>query len=172
MIAAEEGVDSPSFFPHITCPVMYQRFFRRKPKVVSDSKLPKEPSLPSLKKTLTKVFNKFIRERDTLVDPSGQEYFICISCDKPKPTSEMHAGHFIPAGSSEAIRWDERNVNGQCRYCNTYLHGNPLGYEKGMLKKWGQAVIDALRQKKNNVSKWHKFEVTIMIEQYRKRLKK
>ena len=83
----------------------------------------------------------------------------------------MNAGHFHPAGNHESIRWDERNVNGQCIQCNNFKHGNYQGYLKGMLKKWGQNVVNELEIKKHNLSKWHKFEVSLMIQEYQSKLK-
>lgn len=139
-------------------------------KAKTKKKLPSEKSLPALKKELDRVFNAFIRARDTRYD-KGQPYFICISCDEPKPIDQMDAGHFHSAGHNEATRWDERNVNGQCRRCNRFLHGNLLGYQKGMLKKYGQTTLDQLEIKRHNRSKMFRFEVALLIETYRQKLK-
>lgn len=144
---------------------MYIRFAPKK-KLKKISKIPKERGLPALKKDLDKVFNAFIRKRDTLF-ADGTPYFICISCNEPKPVDLMHAGHFHSAGHNEAVRWDERNVNGQCVRCNTFLHGNFGGYEKGMVRKWGQSVVEALEIKRHNKSKMFKFEIELLIQHYK-----
>jgi len=143
----------------------YQRFFKRKPKQVT--KFPKEPTLSALKGKLQKVFNAYIRKRDTI----NGTFFICISCNKPKPLDQMNAGHYFAAGHNEAIRYDEANVNGQCIQCNKFLHGNQIEYTKGMLKRYGQKTIDLLEIRRHNLSKLTKFEVNILIDIYTKKLK-
>lgn len=130
------------------------------------TKLPTEKSLAKMKKDLDEVFNSFIRKRDAV-----GAFFVCISCNHPKPLSQMNAGHFHPAGNNQAIRWDERNVNGQCIQCNLHKHGNFEGYQKGMKKKYGQSVIDELEIKRFNQSKMFKFEVSLLIHQYKTKLK-
>lgn len=133
-------------------------------------KLFKKESLSVKKKRLTTVFNMYIRIRDTLYDVSGQPYFICISSGKKCPITEMHAGHYFSAGHNEAIRFDERNVNGQSMRDNYYLHGNFDGYTKGMLKKYGQKVIDELEIKRHNLSKMTAFEVDYLISEYESKI--
>lgn len=131
-------------------------------------KVKPEKSLQKLKQDLDKVFNAWIRKRDTLPDGS----FICISCDKRKLNNgeNMHAGHFHSAGHNEAIRWNKFNVNGQCDRCNYFLHGNFEGYQKGMLKKYGTKVLNDLEIQRHNKSKMFKFEVQHLIEFYKKQL--
>jgi len=130
------------------------------------NKLPKEKSLATLKSELTKVFNEYIRKRDAM----GNK-FQCISCGKPQPLDQMNAGHFYSAGHNESIRWDERNVNGQCVRCNCFLHGNLLEYERGMRTKWGQKTLDELSVRRHNRSKMAKFEVSLLIDEYKLKLK-
>lgn len=129
-------------------------------------KVKPEKSLQALKKDLDKVFNAWIRKRDSLFG-----VFHCISCDTVKLVKFMHAGHYFSAGHNEAIRWNEFNVNGQCDRCNYFLHGNFEGYTKGMLKKYGQKVIDDLEIQRHNKSKMFKFEVQLLIDEYKKKLK-
>lgn len=129
-------------------------------------KWPKEKTLSQLKKDLTKVFNAFIRKRDTL--PNGM--FKCISSGKFLPLSQMNAGHYFSAGHNESIRWDERNVNGQSIQDNLYMHGNFQGYTKGMIEKYGQKVVDELEVKRHNRSKMARFEVSYLIQEYKKKL--
>jgi hypothetical protein len=129
-------------------------------------KTPEAKSLPKLKKDLEKVFNEYIRLRDR-----HGNVFKCISCGKWKPVKNMHAGHFHAAGHNEAVRWDERNVNGQCDHCNTFLHANLLGYREGMARKYGERVIDLLEIKRHNKSKMGKFEISVLIQEYKRKVK-
>lgn len=130
-------------------------------------KLPKEKSLGTLKSELTKVFNSYIRQRDS---QGGK--FECISCGKFLPVKQMNAGHYHSAGHNESIRWDETNVNGQCVRCNCFLHGNLIEYRKGMIKKWGTKILEGLDIKRHNRSKMTKFEVSLLIQEYKYKLSK
>jgi len=96
-----------------------------------------------LKKRVEHYCNKYIRLRDTLPHGWGQ----CCSCRKIIIRGD--AGHFIGKGfgGSSGVRYDERNINLQCRSCNRYQEGNKLEYRKFMLNKYGQAVIDELERK-------------------------
>jgi len=88
-----------------------------------------------LKKELTRLFNKKVRLRDTQPDGWGK----CISCGKPIQygSDNIHAGHYVPAGNSTMLKWEDDNVNVQCSTCNTWKRGNPHEYRKGMEEKYG-----------------------------------
>src|SRR3990172_709801 len=120
-------------------------------------KMDNKKSLSKLKKELDKVFNSFIRKRDSL---NGS--FVCISCNNMKSIKQIQAGHYHSCRFT-AIRWDEKNVNGQCVSCNVFDQGNFSGYTKGMLKKYGQNTIDILEIKKNNKCKMTEFEYHLLI---------
>lgn len=123
-------------------------------------------TLAKLKKDLDKVFNAYIRQRDTL--ENGM--FKCISCGEFKDRSQMNAGHYYSAGHHSALRWVEENVNCQCVKCNCFLSGNLLGYEKGMIEKWGATTLRKLEQSKNNKSKMARFEIEFLIDHYKELL--
>lgn len=93
----------------------------------------KHLSTPRLKSKAIEVFNKWIRERDKDLG--------CISCSKP--TFE-HAGHYYSGGHYSGVRFNEINVNGQCVRCNNFLHGNLIGYRKGLIKKYGEDKVSEL----------------------------
>ena len=132
-------------------------------------KLTKQKSLSTLKGELQKVFNEYIRRRDTLYD-KGKAYFDCISCSYPKDLDEMHAGHFFSVGGHEAVRFDEDNVHGQCRRCNYFLSGNPLPYKVNLIKKIGEASFKRLELRSHNLSKMARFEVELLIQQYKDKI--
>lgn len=127
---------------------------------------PQKKSLQALKKDLDKVFNEFIRLRDQY---NGM--FDCISCGQIKSTRLMHAGHYHSAGHNEAVRWDEDNVHGQCEHCNTFLHGNLIKYSRGIIKRIGAHRVKSLELRRHNKSKMMAFEVTLLIQQYKEKVK-
>lgn len=124
-------------------------------------------SVPDLIKLATKHFNKFIRMRDSLDD-----YFKCISCGHPKSLDLMHAGHYLSAGNYGAVRFDERNVHGQCSKCNTHLHGNLQEYRAKLIHKIGLEEVEALEMKaKMPGHRWDRFGLIEIIIIYQNKTK-
>lgn len=134
-------------------------------------KLLKQPSLATLKGELQKVFNLYIRLRDTRYD-KGTSYFICISCSQPKPVDQMNAGHLWPVGTNEALRYDEDNTNGQCIGCNLHRHGNQLQYRMGLIQKIGKQRVEWLDTKRKNRSKLMAFEIQVLKDHYNELIRK
>lgn len=139
----------------------------------------KKETVRVLSKKLDKVFNSFIRLRDS--KEYGFTAFKCISCGQLKNItkgksenngwSNFHAGHYYHASISPALRWNEKNCNGQCSYCNTFLHGNQIGYTEGLKKRYGKDIIDYLEATKRNRMKLFPFEVRTLIEYYQEKIK-
>lgn len=89
------------------------------------------------KKETQKVINKYVRLRDK--DKP------CISCGKfIHEVSGFDAGHFKSVGANSNLRFNLKNINAQCRYCNSFLSGNIANYERGIIKRFGQARLDWL----------------------------
>ena len=64
--------------------------------------------------------NKLVRERD-----AGKP---CISCGK---ITQLEAGHFISRAKSTKLRYEPRNIHGQCWHCNRILHGCYEAFKNG-----------------------------------------
>ena len=124
----------------------------------------KERSYKTLKNALDRVFAKFIKQRD-----SDGVHFVCISCYAPKPIDQFNAGHYFSRGALN-IRWNEKNVNGQCISCNKWKSGNIQGYEKGLIKKYGKGVIQELEIIKYQSKKYARFEIEILIKHYKSQI--
>ena len=86
------------------------------------------------------AFNSYIRVRD-----AGKP---CICCGRTKDSSAVggawDAGHYRSRGSAPHLRFDERNVHAQLKYCNRYQSGNMAGYRLGLIERIGQAALDEL----------------------------
>lgn len=136
-------------------------------------KLLQKKSLATLKGELQKVFNTYIRTRDTKYD-KATPYFICISCNQPKGLDQMNAGHFWPVGGHEAVRFDEDNVHGQCIYCNNFASNGvvTMKYAPNLIKKIGQDAFDNLAARRFNKSKLFAFEVELLIQTYNDKISK
>lgn len=113
--------------------------------------------IPKLCRKLTRVFNAYIRNRDK---NKG-----CISCLKGKVEN---AGHYRSTGAAPqaSMRFDERNVNGQCIRCNYTLGGNPEGYKVGLVRRYGNGILQELEIKRATSKPWTRFEYEVMIKKY------
>ena len=103
-------------------------------------------------------FQRWIRMRDV-----GKS---CISCNTLlTDIRTFDAGHYYNAKSYPTLIFDEFNVNGQCKnFCNNYMSGNLIEYRKGIIKRYGQKVLDYLDEKSEDksvrtLSKEHYIEI-------------
>lgn len=112
-------------------------------------------------KDIQRVFNKFIRLRDT--DDTG--FGKCYTCGKTGHYKEMDAGHFIP--STKTIhRFNHKNVHLQCKRCNMYLRGNLIPYTLRMENDYGTEVVDELLATQSNVLKLNQTERNELYDHY------
>lgn len=122
--------------------------------------------MANLKDTLDRWFSTYIRLRDS--DANG--YGRCISCGKVVHWREADCGHFINRRHMNT-RYDERNCNLQCRSCNRFDEGNNTGYMRGLVRKYGEGVIEQLHVKKQLYRKYDEFEYRALIQFYKNKVK-
>ncbi len=118
-------------------------------------------------KKLDRIFSEFIRLRDANKDG----YVRCISCGKLKHWKDVDNGHYINR-KHMSTRYSEKNCNGQCRACNRFDEGNMIGYTKGLIKKYGQGILEELEVLKFQTSKFSKFELEVLAKHYKEEVKK
>jgi hypothetical protein len=126
----------------------------------------KSLSLPKLTAKAQKVFNAYIRQRD-----SKEGYFTCISCFKTLPIESMNAGHYVPVKGGSALRFNEYNVNGECQRCNGFDEFHLVGYRKYLVMKIGEDKVNKLEEDRNKVYKWSRTELEEIIKHYSTLLK-
>jgi 5-methylcytosine-specific restriction endonuclease McrA len=119
-------------------------------------------TIPKLTAKAQKVFNAYIRKRD-----SDNGYFTCISCGQTKDTTQMDAGHYVPVKGSSALRFDEYNVNGECKSCNGFDQFHLIGYRRNLINKVGERKVMELEYQHRLVKKWTRTELNEIIEQYK-----
>ena len=129
-------------------------------------KAKKAVTLPRLTEKAQKVFNAWIRSRD-----SKDGYFTCISCFKTLPIESMNAGHYVPVKGGSFLRFHEDNVNGECQRCNGFDEFHLIGYRKHLLLKIGKKRVEWLEDNKNKVHKWYKDDLEDIITLYTTLLK-
>jgi|SRR3569623_153224 len=88
------------------------------------------------------ALHAYIRARD-----EGKS---CISCETVliklgRVGGDYDAGHFRSVGSAKHLEFVENNIHGQCKHCNDRLGGNHAEYEKGLVRRYGQEFVDAIK---------------------------
>jgi len=117
--------------------------------------------IPVLKKKAEKVFNAFIRQRD-----SSDGYFNCISCGKTKYIKQCNAGHYVPVSKSQLLRYHELNVHAECVSCNGFDEFHLIGYRKNLINKIGQDAVEWLESKAYETHKHTREELEFIIKNY------
>jgi hypothetical protein len=119
-------------------------------------------TIPKLTAKAQKIFNAYIRQRD-----SQDGYFTCISCGQTKDVSQMDAGHYVPVKGSSALRFDEYNVNGECKGCNGFDQFHLIGYRRNLIDKVGERKVMELEMQHRLIKKWSRTELNEIIERYK-----
>jgi len=119
-------------------------------------------TIPKLTAKAQKIFNAYIRQRD-----SDNGYFTCISCGQTKEVSQMDAGHYVPVKGSSALRFDEYNVNGECKACNGFDQFHLIGYRRNLIDKVGERKVMELEHQHRLIKKWSRTELNEIIERYK-----
>ena len=114
-------------------------------------------SLPKMLEKTQRVFNSYIRSRDSGIP--------CISCGR----EGNQAGHYFTVKGFSALRFDEWNVNLQCAGYNLFLHGNQAMYRIGLVEKIGLKAVSELEAKAigDRIKKWSIDELNEIINKYK-----
>ena len=105
------------------------------------------------KKKAWDQFSKYVRLRDSIATTGTTDKCRCVTCGKINPTKmHTHAGHVIP-GRTAGILFDERGVNGQCRWCNR-RGGQQAKYQKWYIRKHGLEAFDDMVRRRNKSHRW------------------
>ena len=124
-------------------------------------------TLSKLKKDLWKLVSIYVR----VSEANGEGLVRCVTCGKWLHWTKMQAGHFID-GRTNSILYDLRGVHPQDIRCNIFLSGNKVEYTLYMQKRYGQEVVDELRQLRKTEKKYLRHELEDMIADFKERLKK
>ena len=111
------------------------------------------------------VFSKYIKLRDCIND-RGQ----CISCDEVFHVSDLDAGHFRPRNHN-STRYDEKNVQLQCRSCNRFKSGEAYQFGVALDEKYGEGTALNLVRKSHEYKKFTVQELKDLHEYYTNKLR-
>jgi hypothetical protein len=121
--------------------------------------------------TLWKNFSKYIRMKECIETTGSHEFGKCCCCSRIINFSNLDAGHFV-SRNAMSIKYDERNVHIQCRYCNRFDAENAkIKYYEYMKKRYGQNIINLLINEKFSRKKYNKFEIKEMNKIYLEKIK-
>lgn len=132
------------------------------------------------------AFSRYIRLRDAL--EYCQEHGIdtgqfarpedilgmCCTCGTVKAWLRMDTGHFKGRGmgGGSGTYFDERNVHLQCKRCNGFEGGRVQDYEKFIIEKYGQGVLDELNIKHRVPGRMGTMEFQILEQYYKDEYRK
>lgn len=103
-------------------------------------------------------FNRLIRLLDT---KQG-----CISCTQSANwNGQWHASHYRSVGAQSSLRFNPLNVHKACSICNNHLSGNIRGYREGLLRFYGQPILDYLEVDRSPI-KWAVSELVKMRQEF------
>jgi len=129
-----------------------------------EAKVKERDSVKLLTKLAKQLAQKWARIRDKDLP--------CISCNTNTSTM-WDGGHLYKSELYSGLRFDETNINRQCRKCNTYLNGNEINYVKGYMERFSINAFNELSNKatltKNK--KWSVPELKQIINYYKLKIK-
>lgn len=141
----------------LSCSIIFQAN-KQKEKLEKDTSQDKKAS--ELIKVVSRIFNRYIRLRD-----KGSQ---CITCPTilPQDISKFDAGHCFGTGAYPELRYNIKNVNGQCRVCNQDKGGEYETYRENLPTRIGQDEYDALERLKNKPRKYQVYELEALKIKY------
>jgi len=119
-------------------------------------------TVQQMAKRVQKTVNLYVRKRD-----QGKQ---CISCNKVLK-GKFDAGHYYPAGTCWALRYDLANIWGQCVRCNRDLHANLIEYRKKLILRIGQEELERLDKHCHDIRKFTKHELEVILKTFKKKIK-
>lgn len=121
-------------------------------------------TLPQLKKEAQAEFNRYVRLRD-----AGKGCFVCgTTLTLGGIGGGFDAGHIRSRSNADNLRFDERNVHGQCKPCNAVGSTKDHEMKAAAVRLLGQGVADALYAD-NAPIKWTRDGLREIRDTYRAR---
>lgn len=111
--------------------------------------MPKELTVPKLKKKLDRLFSLYQRYNYSI----DGENAACFTCGVVRPVKAMHNGHYIPRTQSPT-RFSESNTRPQCPGCNTFRSGMPHEFRRNLCLEIGEDAVEALEEESRKPWKW------------------
>lgn len=94
----------------------------------------------------------------------------CFTCTKVIPIELADLGHFV-GRQYKPVRWDDRNTQIQCRWCNRFNEGMKDEFALALQKKYGDKIVEELVQAKWMPLKLDSLVLQEMIKDYQQKTK-
>lgn len=120
-------------------------------------KTKKKKSLPKLLEEAQRIFNRWVRTRDS--------EDLCISCGCHH--EDYDAGHYVPQKGGSFLRFHEWNCNKEGKSCNGFDKFHLVGYRKRLIEKIGLENVEWLESKRHEVKKWTREELEEIKSKYK-----
>jgi len=124
----------------------------------------KKETLSTWKEKLDRIFSRYIKQRD-MINGKGQ----CISCGDVFTIDQLDAGHFR-SRKYMSTRYDEMNVQLQCRKCNRFNSGEAYQFGQALDEKYGEGTALKLIQKSYEIKKYTVDELKSLYDYYKGKL--
>lgn len=119
-------------------------------------------TVPQLKKEAQEAFNRYVRLRD-----NGNPCLVCgTTLSLGGVGGGFDAGHVRSRSEADHLRYDERNVWGQCKPCNAAGSTKPHEMRAAAERKLGMQVAEELYAD-NRVVKWTRDGLREIRDEYR-----
>jgi len=122
----------------------------------------KKPTTGKLVKKLDELFSLYIRQRGA--DDNGINK--CFTCGVTKHWKEGDAGHF-QTRAKYSTRWDELNVQFQCKHCNMTNGGQQYTFGKRLDEVYGEGTAESLLIKSNKIAKYSRQDLEELRIKYK-----
>jgi hypothetical protein len=123
-------------------------------------------SVPKLKKLADDAFSIYIRTHY-----SKDGYCVCYTCGKRIPINETDAGHYV-SRICGYLRYSEKNVFPQCKFCNRFKEGNKDEFTMKLIKDFGVEHLEYLNMWKHKAPQTaNRNDLVDIIFTYRDKIK-
>lgn len=78
----------------------------------------------------------------------------------------MDAGHFM-GRAAMATRWDERNVQFQCRVCNGFRSGEQYAFAQNLDRQYGPGTADELVRASKQTCRYSELDMEALYLHYK-----
>lgn len=128
----------------------------------------KQKSPKWYKSQVDDIRSVYIRRRDA----NWRGRVMCFTCPRVMDWKESDAGHFHlrQHDFTTELAGDERNLQAQCGGCNRYMRGRPQVFALGLIRKYGEKVLEELEKKYRTPKKWKIKELQNLLEEYKHKL--
>jgi hypothetical protein len=113
-------------------------------------------------KKVDTMFSQFVRLRATDHRGMGE----CYTCGAVRHWSEVDAGHFM-SRACMSTRWDEKNVQFQCKRCNM-RSGEQFLFSVHLDQEFGEGTAEALHIASKQTRKFTHAELEQMYYHYKR----